>query len=166
MRREIDADDVLLAFEVDVPAMQNDHSRLIRAASLAIQYQRVNAAGRSERAFLRRAAAVLRVDERALDAYVLVLQREIHHCEKTGSSPPTDLPRLTGADRPLRTGRRRAPRPPARLPLKARSVGVRRARRAEPQQHRDREAPRGRQRGLRAPRARRGRLRASGVRLR
>jgi hypothetical protein len=95
---EIDADDVLLAFEVDLPAMQNDHTRLIRAASLAIQYYRVDPAGRSERAFLRRAAAVLQVDERALDAYVLVLQREISHREKTGSSPLTDLPRLTGAD--------------------------------------------------------------------
>jgi hypothetical protein len=95
---EIDADDVMLAFEVDAPMMQNDHTRLIRAASLAIQYYRVNAGGRSERGFLRRAASVLQVDERALDAYVLVLQGEIRHREKTGSSPLSDLPRLTGAD--------------------------------------------------------------------
>jgi len=96
---EIDADDVLLAFEVDVTAIQHDHTRLIRAASLAIQYYRVNAAGRSERAFLRRAAAVFQVDARALEAYVLVLQREIRHREMTGSSPLTDLPRLTRTDK-------------------------------------------------------------------
>jgi hypothetical protein len=95
---EIDADDVLLAFEVDSPAMQNDHTRLIRAASLAIQYYQVNAAGRGERAFLRRAASVFQVEEQALEAYVLVLQREIRHREKTGSSPLADLPLLTRAD--------------------------------------------------------------------
>jgi hypothetical protein len=95
---DIDADDVMLAFEVDLPAMQNDHTRLIRAASLAIQYYRVNPAGRSERAFLRRAAAVLQVDAPALEAYVLVLQREIRYREKNGSGPLSDLPRLIGAD--------------------------------------------------------------------
>jgi hypothetical protein len=94
---EFAADDLELAMRIDLALHQSDHARLIRAASLAIQYRRVDRAG-SERAFFRRASAVLQVDARELEAYVLVLQREIRHRERTGSSPLADLPVLTGAN--------------------------------------------------------------------
>jgi hypothetical protein len=95
---EIAASDLALALEIDLPLVQSDHTRLIRAASLAIQSYRVSPGGGTQRAFLKRAAAALQVDARELEAYALVLQREIRHREKTGSSPLADLPRLTGTD--------------------------------------------------------------------
>ncbi len=91
---EIELDELMLAVEVDAPRMRWDHVRLLRAASLAIQYYRENPMGHSERAFLRQFAAAVQVDADELSAYALVLQREIRHREKTGSSSLTDLPRL------------------------------------------------------------------------
>lgn len=90
--------DLALAVEIDTPLAQSDHTRLLRAASLVIQYYREEGGGRSERAFLKRFAAALHVDARDLEAYVLVLGREIRHREKTGCSPLNDLPRLTDAE--------------------------------------------------------------------
>ena len=82
---EFAADDLELAMRIDLALHQSDHTRLIRAASLVIQYRRVDGSD-SERAFLRRASAVLQVDAREFEAYVLVLQREIRHRERMGSS--------------------------------------------------------------------------------
>jgi hypothetical protein len=90
---EIDVDDLVLAVEVWGPLRQADHMRLVRVASLAIQYYRMNP-GHSERAFYKQFAAVCHVDPKELEAYVLVLQREIRYREKNGYSPLGDLPRL------------------------------------------------------------------------
>ena len=92
---EVSVGDLALAVEIDTPLAQSDHTRLLRAASLAIQYYRVEDGGRSERVFLKRFAVALQVDARDLEAYVLVLGREIRHREKTGHSPLNELPRLT-----------------------------------------------------------------------
>jgi hypothetical protein len=97
---EVDVGDLTLAVELDVPQTQSDHMRLLRAASLAIQYQREDPAGRSEAALRKRLALVFGVDAAELGAYELVLGREIRYREKTGSSPLSNLPRLVGADLP------------------------------------------------------------------
>ena len=57
---EVDLGDLTLAVELDVPHAQSDHMRLLRAASLAIQYQREEPAGRSEAALRKRLALALR----------------------------------------------------------------------------------------------------------
>ena len=95
---EIDVDDVMFAVEFVTPLMRTDHMRLLRAASVAIQYYRVNPAGYSEPSFLKRVAATCQVDPEELSAYALVLQREIRYREKTGTSPLTDLPRLINTE--------------------------------------------------------------------
>lgn len=97
---EVDVGDLTLAVELDLPHAQSDHMRLLRAASLAIQYQREDPAGRPEAALRKRLALALGVDAAELEAYTLVLGREIRYREKTGSSPLSNLPRLVGAEPP------------------------------------------------------------------
>lgn len=91
---EIELDQLILAAELFCPQMQTDHMRLIRAASLAIQYLRENPWGHSQSEFYKRVARVFQVDAEALKSYVLVLEGEIRHRERTGSSPLSNLPRL------------------------------------------------------------------------
>lgn len=95
---EVEEGDLAIAVELDTPLAQRDHARLLRAASLAIQYYRAQGCGRGVRPFLKRFAAALQVDAGDLEAYVLVLGREIRHREETGASPLNDLPRLTTAE--------------------------------------------------------------------
>ena len=91
---EIDVGELALAVEIDVPLMRWDHVRLLRAASLAIQYYGEIPTGHAQRALLRKFAEAGQVDVDELSAYILVLQREVRHRERTGSSPLTNLPRL------------------------------------------------------------------------
>ena len=96
---EIDVDDVIFAVDLVTPLTRSDHMRLLRAASVAIQYwSYLNPEGYPQPAFLKRVAAALQVDAAELGSYVLVLQREIRYREKTGESPLTSLPRLINTE--------------------------------------------------------------------
>ena len=91
---EINVDELTLAIKVDSEILHNDRTRLLRAAGLAIQYYRENPMGLSQDAFLKRLARVFQVDLEAFRSYVLVLQYEIRHRQRTGPSPLGNLPRL------------------------------------------------------------------------
>lgn len=97
---EIDVGDVIFAVELVTPLTRSDHMRLLRAASVAIQYwSHLNPGGHHPRpAFLKRVAAALQVDAAELGSYVLVLEREIRYRETTGESPLTSLPRLVDTE--------------------------------------------------------------------
>ena len=109
---EIDVDELTLAIKIDSEILHNDHTRLLRAAGLAIQYHRENPMGLSQAAFLKRLARVFQVDLEAFTSYVLVLQREIRHRQKTGPSPLGNLPRLI-ASAELRPATRFKHHPPS-----------------------------------------------------
>jgi hypothetical protein len=92
---EFDVDELMLMLDLDRPQFHNDHMRLLRAASLAVELYRRRYAGQSRRRFIKNFAAICQVEPDDLEKYALVVDKEIKHRQKTGSGPPDDLPRLT-----------------------------------------------------------------------
>jgi hypothetical protein len=100
---DLDTDAFMLAVESDTPLARADHERLLRTASLAIQYYRVNPGGDSQAKFLKKVAATCCVDPEDLKAYCLVLGNEIRYRERKGTSPLENLPKLVEAGRTRKT---------------------------------------------------------------
>jgi hypothetical protein len=92
---EFDVDELMFMLDQDRLQFQNDHMRLLRAASLAIELYRRRYPGQPRRQFIKNFAAICQVDPDELEKYALVVDKEIKYREKTGSGRPDDLPRLT-----------------------------------------------------------------------
>ena len=94
---DLSEDEFALLVELDTPLARGDHLRLMRVASLALQYYRTNQTP-NQREFIRKIAATCNVDPDDLKAYCLVLQNEVRYRERTGQPPLETLPRLTKSD--------------------------------------------------------------------
>jgi hypothetical protein len=92
---ELDLDRFSVTVELETILKQNNHLRLLRAASLAHQYWPRKFQGDTRQKFLKKIAAACQVDTRQLDAYTIVLGNEISYRERYGSAPLENLPKLS-----------------------------------------------------------------------
>jgi len=98
---EVGFDDLGMILEFHTPLAREDHLRLIRVASLALQYwERIGKPRGQQRAFMRKMAAACNVHPDSLASYVLVVSNEMAYRRRMNQSALENLPKLRASDVP------------------------------------------------------------------